>query len=383
MSDSLTELSSAAVLRPAAGKASAVDIEIKRADLAVNRIVEPAPAPLADGQSRLRVDAFALTTNNVTYGVFGDMLRYWAVFPASSEPEVWGRIPTWGYAECVESRSADLTVGERIYGFMPMSNEFVMTPGRATDRGLFDVAEHRHGLAGTYNSYQRCATDPVYRENREAHQMLLYPLFFTSFIVDDFMIDNDDFGAEQVIISSASAKTSIGAALFCNRRGMKVIGLTSASNMEFVESLGVYDQILTYEDVASIEQIPSVYVDIAGNQDVLFAVHTHLAGVLKHSMVVGNTNWNTETSANTDDLPAPAPEFLFAPTQISKRTKQWGREELEAKMGEAWTTYADWADTWITFEQFTGAEEVLDAWEKVRSGSLNPAAGYICSMNTH
>ena len=358
-----------------------MDIETKRNDLAESRVVDLPPAELAEGQSRLRVDCFALTTNNVTYGVFGDMLRYWAVFPASDEPEVWGRIPTWGYAECVESRSADLAVGERIYGFMPMSEQFVITPGRATDRGLFDVAEHRHGLAGTYNSYQRCATDPLYRADRESHQMLLYPLFFTGYIVDDFIIDNDDFGAQQVIISSASAKTAIGAAMLLNRRSMKVIGLTSASNLAFVESLGIYDQVLTYDAVASIAQVPSVYVDIAGNQDVLFDVHAHLDGVLKHSMVVGNTNWSAETSANVAELPAPAPEFLFAPTQIAKRTQEWGREGLDARMGEAWNAYSDWADGWITFEKFNGAGEVLDAWEKIRNGSLDPAAGYICSMN--
>jgi hypothetical protein len=213
--------------------------------------------------------------------------------------------------------------------------------------------------------------------------MLLFPLFLTSFIVEDFSIDNDDFGAEQIVISSASAKTSIGAALLFNRRGKKTVGLTSAGNVAFVESLGVYDQVLTYDDVTSIEQLPSIYADIAGNQDVLFDVHTHLSGVLAHSMVVGNTNWNTETTANAAELPAPAPEFLFAPTQISKRTQEWGRDGFDAKLGEAWAAYSDWADGWITFEQFTGAEEVLDAWEKVRSGSLDPAAGYICSMNTH
>lgn len=358
-----------------------MDIETKRSDLAQSRVVDLAPADLAEGQSRLRVDAFALTTNNITYGVFGDMLRYWAVFPASTEPDLWGRIPTWGFAECIESRSADLAVGERIYGFMPMSTEFVITPGRATDRGLFDVAEHRNGLAGTYNSYQRSATDPLYRADREAHQMLLYPLFFTGYIIDDFIADNDEFGAEQVIISSASAKTAIGAAMLLHRRGMTVIGLTSAGNLGFVTSLGIYDRVLTYDDVASIAQVPSVYVDIAGNQDLLFAVHTQLEGVLTHSMVVGNTNWSAETSANPAELPAPAPAFLFAPTQIAKRTQDWGREGLDARMAEAWNAFAEWADGWITFEQFTGTDAVLDAWEKVRSGDLDPAAGYICSMN--
>ncbi|MBU6330531.1 MAG: DUF2855 family protein [Acidobacteria bacterium] len=359
-----------------------MDIEIKRADLAQHRLIEAAPAPLAEGQARLRVDAFALTTNNITYGVFGDMLRYWAVFPASDEPEVWGRIPTWGFAECIESRSADLAVGERIYGFMPMSTEFVMTPGRATERSLFDVAEHRHGLAGTYNSYQRCATDPAYRADREAHQMLLYPLFVTSFIIDDFLIDHEDFGTEQIIISSASAKTAIGAALLGHRRGQRIVGLTSAGNAAFVESLGVYDSVVTYEDVATIDRVPSVYVDIAGNQDVLFALHTHLDGVLRHSMVVGNTNWSAETTADISALPAPAPEFLFAPTQLAKRTQEWGREGLDARMGEAWQAYADWTDTWLTFHEHRGTEAVLAAWERIRTGTLDPATGDICSLTT-
>ena len=357
-----------------------MDIEIMRADLARSRVVDVAPTPLEEGQSRVRVEAFALTTNNITYGVFGDMLRYWQVFPASDEPETWGRIPTWGVAECVESRSDDLAVGERIFGFLPMSSELVITPGRSTDRGLFDMAEHRHGLAGTYNSYQRCATDPAYRADREPHQMVLYPLFFTSFVIDDFLTDNADFGAEQVIISSASAKTAIGAAHLCHRRGMKVVGLTSPGNVGFVESLDVYDTVVTYDDVASIEQVPSVYVDIAGNQDVLFAVHTHLSGLLGHSMVVGNTNWSAETTANAAELPAPAPEFLFAPTQIAKRTQEWGREQVDARIGEAWSAYADWVDTWIGFEHFTGADAVLAAWEQVRSGRLDPAAGYICAL---
>ena len=360
-----------------------MDIEIKRSDLAEHRVVDLPPAPLAEGQSRLRVDAFALTTNNITYGVFGDMLRYWAVFPGSAEPEVWGRIPTWGFAECVESRSDDLAVGERIYGFMPMSTEFVMTPGRANERTLFDIAEHRQGLAGTYNSYQRCATDPVHRADREAHQMLLYPLFFTSFVVDDFLADNDDFGAEQIIVSSASSKTAIGVAQVCGRRGRRVIGLTSAGNVEFVESLGIYDRVVTYEDVASIAQVPSVYVDIAGNADLLFDVHTHLDGLLTHSMIVGNTNWSTETSGRGAELPGPRPALLFAPTQIAKRTQEWGREELDARMGEAWGAYADWADGWITFERFDGTDAVLEAWEMIRSGDLDPATGTICSMHAN
>lgn len=355
-----------------------MDIEIMRTDLSEHRIVVAPAAPLTDGQSRLRVDAFALTTNNVTYGVFGDMLRYWQVFPASDEP-TWGRIPAWGFAECVESRSPDLVVGERLFGFVPMSEEFVVTPGRATDRGIVDVAEHRHGLFGTYNAYQRCAVDPVHDPGREAQQMLLYPLFFTSFVVDDFIADNADFGAEQVVVSSASSKTAVGVAHLCRGRNMTVVGLTSERNRAFVESLDVYDRVVAYDEIDTIDRVPAVHVDIAGNRDVLFAVHTRLDGVLRHSMVVGNTNWDVATTADTSALPGPAPEFLFAPTQIAKRTKEWGRDELDARMGAAWRDFDVWTDTWLRLEFHAGTESIVAAWDRIRTGDLDPACGDICT----
>ena len=42
---------------------------------------EPGPADLQPGQIRLTVERFALTTNNITYAVAGDMLDYWGFFP--------------------------------------------------------------------------------------------------------------------------------------------------------------------------------------------------------------------------------------------------------------------------------------------------------------
>ncbi|MSZ15184.1 MAG: DUF2855 family protein, partial [Actinobacteria bacterium] len=183
-------------------------LETNRTDLSSTRFVADDHEELTSGQCRLRIDHFALTTNNITYGVFGDMLRYWDVFPAGESG--WGRIPTWGFADVVESTSDELPIGERLFGFLPMSSETIITPGKVDERGVSDVAPHRVGLAGAYNRYQRCSTDPVYDAHREPQQMVLYPLFFTSFVIDDFLLDNEDFGATQAVVSSASSKTAIG-----------------------------------------------------------------------------------------------------------------------------------------------------------------------------
>ena len=39
---------------------------------------------------------------------------------------------------------------------------------------------------------------------------LVFPLFTTSYVLDDYIADNDGFGATQVILGSASSKTAFG-----------------------------------------------------------------------------------------------------------------------------------------------------------------------------
>lgn len=363
-----------------------MDLEVARGDLARVRANEAPQADLADGEARVRVAGFALSANNISYAVFGDMLRYWDFFPGAPADDgddvVWGRIPVWGFGEVTETRSPEVAMGERLYGYFPMSTELVITPGRGDDRGVFDTAVHRSAMASAYNRYVRCATDPAYRADREDHQMLLFPLFFTSYLVDDFLADRDDAGAEQIVISSASSKTAIGVAFLAHQRGRRVVGLTSSSNVAFVEGLGVVDQVLTYDDTASIDAVPSVYVDIAGNGDVRHGVHARLGDLLGHSMAVGGTHWDQQVDTSGEGLAGPAPAFFFAPDQISKRTKEWGRDELDARIGEAWDRYADWVDGWIELRHAAGADAVTAVYGELLAGHVDPRVGHICTLST-
>jgi hypothetical protein len=282
--------------------------------------------------------------------------------------------------QIVESTSPHCEVGERLYGFFPMASELVIEPGRGDERGVTDVSAHRAAMAGAYNRYTRCAADPLYRADRERHQMLLYPLFFTSFLVDDSLADHNDFGAQQIVVSSASSKTSIGVAFLAHRRGRYVVGLTSKKNEEFVRSLETYDRVLTYDDIAALASEPAVYVDVAGNRDVLHAVHTHLSGMLEHSMTVGDTHWDHQAEIATDHLPAPAPAFFFAPEQIKKRTREWGRDELDGRVADAWERYSEWVDGWIEFHDAIGPEAVTAVYKELLAGTPDPQVGFIGSL---
>ncbi len=363
-----------------------MDIEVARTELTEWRVVDPGVRALADGEARLRVDRFGFSSNNVSYAVIGEMLRYWEAFPASpadaDDATAWGRVPAWGFVEVVETRSHDVAIGERLFGFVPMSTELVIQPGRATAADVTDLAPHRSQLAGPYNTYRRCATDPAYRPDAEELQMLLYPLFFTSFVIDDFVADHDDFGAAQVVVSSASAKTALGAAYLLRSRGVRTVGLTSPGNAEFCRSLGVFDDVVTYDAVDSLDQVPSVFIDVSGDQRVVSAVHHRLGDALAHSMIVGDTHWDSPPATDDVPRPGPAPAFLFAPSQISKRSRDWGADVLAATMAEAWVRYADWVTGWLTLEHVTGPEAVIEVFRTYLSGRVDPRIGTICTLQT-
>ncbi len=54
---------------------------VGRNDLRRTQWLEVPPVALRSGEARLRIDLFALTANNVTYGAFGEAMHYWDFFP--------------------------------------------------------------------------------------------------------------------------------------------------------------------------------------------------------------------------------------------------------------------------------------------------------------
>ena len=352
-----------------------MDFEVDKADLHRCRIVERDPEVLADGQARLAVDFFAFTANNITYAVFGDAMRYWDFFPTEAG---WGRVPVWGFAEVVESRCEGVEVGTRLYGYLPMSTELVVTPGKVGEQGFVDLAAHRAPMAAAYNRYTVVGDEPGYRADLEEHRAVLFPLFFTSFLLDDLLADNADFGAASVILSSASSKTSLGTAYQASQRGgVEVVGLTSAANRDFVEGLGVYHRVVLYDDVASLAGTSAVYVDVAGDPALRAEVHRACGDDLLASLTVGASHWEQTSVDVPGDLPGPRPEFFFAPTQIAKRNDDWGPEGLNERVDQAWDRFVTWTQGWLTLDHGAGAAALEATYLDVLGNRSAPQSGHI------
>ncbi len=347
--------------------------QVSRSDLRQTRWAPTtAASPLVAGEARLALDVASLTANNITYGAFGDAMRYWEFFP-SGEP-AWGQIPVWGFATVVESLAAGVEPGLRVYGYFPMSPTLTVTPVQVSPSGFTDGVAHRAPLPAIYNRYVSSVQDPLYEAAHEGLIAVWRPLFTTSFLIDDFLADASFFGATQVVFSSASSKTAYAAAWCLARRGAAaVIGLTSPRNLGFVEGLGRYTQVLGYEQLSTLpSDVPTVFVDFAGSAPTRLAVHQHFGAQLQQSVSVGATDW--QHRGGGQGLPGPKPQLFFAPSQAQKRMADWGRDGFGQRLGAAWKAFQ--ADSltanppWTRLREAAGMPAIEATYQAVLTGSV-------------
>jgi hypothetical protein len=356
-----------------------LDFLVQRDDWHQTKFIDgEEPSDLSAGQVLFRVDRFAFTANNISYALSGDMIGYWRFFPA---PDGWGRIPAMGYADVIASTHPDVSEGTRCFGFYPMSRYLTIEPGRVTPENITDGVAHRADIAAVYNQYSPSTHDAMYSPDHEDQTMLMRGLFMTSFLCDDLLADNDHYGAESVIITSASSKTSIALGFMVSRVGRaKAIGLTSSRNLEFVKSLGCYDEVLTYEEVPSLpSDRPAVMVDMAGNAGLRSEIHHHLRDQLKYSCSVGATHWDA-TADGGGELPGPKPEFFFAPGQIAKRSQEWGPAGLQERLGSAWAAFRDSTDAWLDVKRGYGRDAVEAVYRDTLDAKTLPSEGQVISL---
>ncbi len=354
------------------------DFLVKRDDLRTCRIGEREPPTLDAGQALLRIERFGLTTNNVTYAVFGDAMSYWSFFPAA---DGWGRVPMWGFACVEQSAVSGVEPGHRFYGYLPPSSHLVVQPVNVDGHGFSDGSAHRTGLASAYQRYELTTHDPFYRGTTEDLQALLRPLFFTSFLIDDELAQTELATSGPVLFASASSKTAIAAAfLLSQRTDAEAIAITSQRSAAFIESLGIYDRTITYEQINSLERQPAAFVDMSGDAAVRQAVHEHFADELRHSMIVGATHRDAAAATGQAHLPGPPPVFFFAPDRAKKRSVEWGPAGLRSRVADAWDPFCEWAGSWLEVIEGNGFEAIESAWVDVLDGRVAPDNAHVLSL---
>ncbi|MFG1885946.1 DUF2855 family protein [Micromonospora sp. NPDC049102] len=347
---------------------------VARDDLSRTTLADGNVPEVPDGAALLRVDRVGLTANNVTYAVLGEAMRYWEFFPPGPQgldPQ-WGLPPLWGFAEVVASTVAGVEVGQRVYGYLPPAGHLVVRPDRVDASGFRDASAHRAGLPSPYNAYRATTGDPAYQAEQEDLLILFRPLFFTSFMLADQVVDNDFYGARSLVLSSASSKTAYAAACELHGRGARLVGLTSPGNLAFTRSLGCYDDVVPYDAIDTLDAVDTAYLDLSGAAATRAALRDHLGDRLVRDIAVGLTNQTPNADA--------AGEVFFAPVQMRKRSQDWGRDGLDERFTAAWQRFVPMVSGWLDVRVGNGPDALRQAWLDVLAGRTPPRVGHVVQL---
>ncbi|MGA9320338.1 MAG: DUF2855 family protein [Xanthobacteraceae bacterium] len=332
-----------------------------------------------EGDVLLSVEQFAFTANNMTYALIGASTGwYWDFFPAARG---WGRIPVWGFGKVVASEVSDVEIGEDLFGYFPMSTHAVLKPGKVRSDGLYDASEHRAHLSPAYNYYVRTSANPAFDADSKREIMLLRPLFFASFLVHDLLMERLGADVHTIALTSASSKTAIGLAHLLSApkvRASHIVGLTSKRNLDFVRSTGVYDRVVTYDDLETLASGLVAVADFSGNSALIRKLQDALGNRAVFFCLVGYTHSDRRSLEIVED--AKMMRF-FAPDQIRKRVREWGAGEFDRRYNEALQAYIRQSRGWLRIIEGFGPKKVGEIFERVSRNQTRPNEGNLLSLH--
>ena len=351
------------------------DLVFRRDDLSVSEVMSPSPVELAPGEVSLAVEKFGMTTNNATYARFGDdvVIAFWNAFPG---PDDWGRVPVWGVVRVEDSRHPSIAVGTRYFGYVPMSSHHVVQP-EVTPQGFFDATSVRDFLHPWYRTYQLLDSSES-AEGLDDRRTLLRPVYPASFNLADLVQRKVGDGAKSVLLTGASSKVAIGLAeeLIARELDVEIVGVTAEAHVGFVESLGYYDTVASYDELASVTvDGPTVFVDVTGSPKWRTAVCAQFADQLCHTALVGFAH--ADASVLPPELAGPEPEVFFTPMIEMETIAAEGADSYFGRYGKSEERFAREAGAWLSIRHGVGPDEVVTAFRGLLSGKQPPSTGVI------
>ncbi|KAK7441043.1 hypothetical protein VKT23_016827 [Stygiomarasmius scandens] len=401
------------------------------------------PNHIPENHILICVDRFGFSANNITYQALGEHphFRYFDFHAPPNEggisAKTHGVVPVWGFGTVIATSHPNVHVGERLYGYLAPTRYLLVEidPKDGNKHAIYVPRPHFPPDRRLYNQILRCATDPVYTHETEDLIMLYRPLFWTSFWCEDWLHTSGYHGGcDVMLVSSASSKTAFCFA-YCvgkraSQRKIKLIGITSSKNLAFTKSLGLYDEVYSYDDFTSVPALQGsregpkrtkwVYVDVSGSDKLNEKVYKHFGspytGKLVMSVSLGMTtltpasvvgasagdadsmsallsansgnvmsvssNGNSATTATGEAELYPKLEKFFTPEWLEVRRKQIPLQEIFAMQKRAWTELMRDCRGWVKIERVYSlrGERIKEEYEKIEKEGVAPDVGMVWSM---
>lgn len=183
--------------------------------------------------------------------------------------------------------------------------------------------------------------------------------------------------------------TALGTAFAFKRQQRetpKLIGLKSHKNLPFFHSLGIYDQVLSYDQVDQIETgVNTVNLNFSGDYDIIRRVHRHLEHDLVLSLNIGLAHWENVDSA-ADLLspqpgvvgPMPMPFLMF--NRIIEVEAKWGGDQLQDRFQQNLEPFLKFVGCHMKLLTGKGDTDVTRLCGKVLNKRVAPDEGVLLSV---
>ena len=261
-------------------------------------------------------------------------------------------MPAWGFARAVESRCGELPEATRIFGYVPMGGEFVLTPRSVDERAVRDASAHRADLPAAYNAYRRAEPGAF-----DDATMVLQPPSSPRCCSREASSGHHASSSRAPRARRRSRRpTCCGGARTPGRRADHVRRL----RLE-LGRLRRGPRVRRRRTArASAEHVRRLCRERA----IRAAVHRHLGDALDASIVIGATH--VDAGGDAGLLPGPRPTFFFAPDHLGAG--------LDADALDTFRELLAWSASWL--EARTSGRARGGPRSVGRSGRGAPAAGH-------
>lgn len=253
----------------------------------------PASTPLDElppSSVRVRPTIIALTVNNLSYAIGGDMLHWWDTYPVPlslpppyHDRDRYGIVGAWGYATVLESSIASLVPGTFLRGYLPVSTlptVLQLAPAGAKGHWI-ESSPHREKLFPLYQRY--VVADSIdstidlaspHKLDSLAWDVVLGVLWECGYLLNRFCFplgrsvkpihpfgdgqwtsDDADLSETAVVLLAASGKTALSFAqqLHDARNPgsgpLTVVAVTSQSATAFLQGTSYHAGVISYDDL--------------------------------------------------------------------------------------------------------------------------------------
>ena len=304
----------------------------------------------------------------------------------------------WGIAEVTSTTIEGVEVGSQYMAMLPIGES--VSFAKAEVQGDGNIVVDRPSTFAAYNNFVKIDTDNAMASSEYSDLALAcMPGIVTGYGLYFRMLQYNCYGADNIVVTSASSKVALAMALYMKNdsdkkfKDKKIIGYTSSSNIEFCKRTGLYDTVLSYDEVLPSQEY--VMIDIAGRGNV-YTKNEKESGVdILKLLVIGNSSGTDNKKATFSTfsyfamikmglamcgLPAwvhswmkPTQELYLIWEDNSVMEKEWGKEKYKKIQKDISFTFCKSAKEWMKVRLAMTEEEIMNAFEDILAGTVPPS----------